>query len=232
METYPDDGIKWEEMEEHGYAILHGAAEPPQELRDSILTKIQKHPEDFTLVQYEDSPLYYIQPRWGTVLFREIEEYVQHGINYSAHYNVNLDGLDPSGLRDQVRVVGCWKTESTGDTSTNYMLGPQDYRTGDAMVLIRPIAEEVNFRPFDGSHLLTKSEFDQSNRKTTLLSVRRKEALKGRTTLWTQWPDFSESSEVLFATIVYVNNPARPPGEDEDFPGCVKPGCVAPFMRY
>jgi hypothetical protein len=112
------------------------------------------------------------------------------------------------------------------------MLGPQDYRTGNAMALIRPIAEEINLRPFDGSHLLTKSEFDRSDQKHTILAVRRQEALELRTTLWLKWSNSSTVDTILFATIVYANNPASPPRENEDLPGCVTEASVAPFMRY
>jgi hypothetical protein len=82
MATYPvhndGPGSRWSEMEFRGYAILHGDAEPP---RDGLLTRIQNFPGEFTRVEFKDSPLYYIQPRWGTVLFRLTEEYVQYGIN-------------------------------------------------------------------------------------------------------------------------------------------------------
>lgn len=112
------------------------------------------------------------------------------------------------------------------------MLGPQDYHTGDAMVLIRPIAEEVTLKPIAGSHRMTKPEFDKSDHKSTEVHVRRNQALEARTTLWTQWAQSSQSDELLFAVVVYTNGPADVPDEGEDFPGSVEEGDVAPFMRY
>lgn len=153
-------------------------------------------------------------------------------IRQSFHLDLNLDGLNPRIMKDLVRVVGCRKTEATRDASTNYMLGPPKYHTHDSMVLIRPIAQNVTFKPIAGSHRVTKSEFDKSDPKSTAVDVRRIQVLEARTTLWMQWANLSESDELLFAVVVYANGPADKPDEGEDFPGHVEERDVAPFMVY
>lgn len=112
------------------------------------------------------------------------------------------------------------------------MLGPQDYRTKDAMVLIRPIAESVTLKPIARSHLMTKSIFSQSDHSSTTVQVRRNQVLEARTTLWMQWANSAESDELLFALVVYATGPAEAPDAGEDFPGCVQEDDVVPFMRY
>lgn len=72
-----DYGSQWVAMENQGYATIHGSTEPPKELCDYILTEIAK----LRRVEVKDSPLYYIEPVWNTLLWAKIEEYVQYGIN-------------------------------------------------------------------------------------------------------------------------------------------------------
>jgi hypothetical protein len=112
------------------------------------------------------------------------------------------------------------------------MLGPQDYHTKDAIVLIRPIAENVTLKAFAGSHHMTKSEFKKSQHKSTTVQARRIEEIEARTTLWTEWEVSSGWDELLFAVVVFTNGPADVPDAGEDFPGRVEEGDVAPFLRY
>jgi hypothetical protein len=80
----------WEAMDNQGYAVLHTEKKPPREL---LLTMIENCPDDFTRVQCRDSPFYYIAPRWGTVLFQKLQEYVQHEINVRRAGLINLSSL-------------------------------------------------------------------------------------------------------------------------------------------
>lgn len=72
-----DYSLQWEAMESHGYAIIHGSAEPPEELKESILADITELPR----VEVEGSPLFYIQPDFETAVRANIELYVEYGIN-------------------------------------------------------------------------------------------------------------------------------------------------------
>jgi hypothetical protein len=72
-----DDEWQWEEMDSKGYAILHASEEPSKELREFILTESAKLSREGP----EDNPLYYIEPRWDTELWKQIPNYVQAGIN-------------------------------------------------------------------------------------------------------------------------------------------------------
>lgn len=80
MERQPsrhDYSAEWDAMESNGYAIIHGRAEPLKQHRESILTETKR----LTPVEVEDSPLFYIQPEWGTEPWVNIKNYVEHGIN-------------------------------------------------------------------------------------------------------------------------------------------------------
>jgi hypothetical protein len=119
------------------------------------------------------------------------------------------------------------------------MFGPQDYRRGDAFVLIRPIHERVTLNLYPGSHAMTGTQFMRKFNEgwdPSSETVGRDQAIVPMSTVWCNWPDgqahLRTEDTVLFALVVYTNGPAEVDNSDEEEVGCVDESRLIPFTRY